>query len=294
MGQVGWGRAFNLRFMPRTAPRMHVDSFWHRPYLPRGGSLFINETTNVQIGPSGFWGFLTGAAQGFFGGGMFGMNNMWNMQTSAYTNPLAMLNAGAYPQGTTQAQTGEDKSLKNLIQVYGSDYEIVSHPKKEGFYQAHSKKGGELIEGDYDTVMKKLAEIKEEAKVEKAPKVEKVPKNTEVPDTKVKPDELKNGVTIEVLDEVWDAANPNGDGHITGETKFSGNKNDEGFYELITIGGKHYKLQKEKVNGDPVYKSLDGKENDTYRLSKKDGKIVLIQSESDKGQLSGPGRADFY
>ena len=172
MGIVGWGRAFNLRFMPNGPLRTNC---YHRP-MPRmgifgGGHMSITENINIQQGPSGFWGFMTGLTQGLFGGGIFGMGMGGGLFGMGGFSPFGFLNSNPTIQGAQQPQVSEDKSLKNLIQVYGSDYEIVSHPKKEGFYQAHSKKGGELIEGDYDTVMKKLAEIKEEAKV--APQIEK-------------------------------------------------------------------------------------------------------------------------
>ena len=115
----------------------------------------------------------------------------------------------------------------------------------------------------------------------------------EVTSAKVKPEELKNGVNITVIDEVWDAEHPNEDGHITGKTELGTKKSADGFSETITVAGKRYQLQNDKVDGDPVYKSLDG-DGDTYRLSKKDGQLVLIQSASDKDKLSGVGTTDIH
>ena len=332
MSLVGMGRAFNLRFMPNGPLRTNC---YHRP-MPHigffgggGGNMSYTENINIQNGPTGFWGFMTGLTQGLFGGGMFGCGMGGGL--------FGLLNSQkATPQGTDQAQGGEDKHLKNLQQAYGKKYEIVSHPDKKGIYQAFPKGGGKPIEGTYDDLCTKLAEEGDETptvapkkkpeKTEAQLKEEKAKEHgLELKDGKymkngkeyvwdptindfklkendssvddgrvrVKPEELANGANITVIDEVWDAAHPGHDGHIKGTTKLSGKKNDEGFDKQITVGGKRYALQDKKVDGDPVYKSLDG-DGDTYRLSKKDGKLVLIQSESDKGKLSGVGTTDIH
>lgn len=179
MGMVGWGKAFNLRFMPRTAPKLHVDSFWHRPYLPRGGSLFIKETTNVQIGPSGFWGFIIGLSQGLKGGGWFGTNNTWNMQTPAYVNPLATLNAAATQQGAKEPQTVEDKSLEQLNKLYGAKkFNIIERPA--GKFTATDEKG-KLVASNlsFDDMSEALSNYNNDVSSAVKPPEKKEPEKTE-------------------------------------------------------------------------------------------------------------------
>ena len=170
MGLVGMGRAFNLRFMPNGPLRTNC---YHRPmphvgFFGGGGNMSYTENISIQNGPTGFWGFMTGLAQGLFGGGMFGCGMGGGL--------FGLLNAkqAATPQGTGQAQ-GEDAHLKNLKQAYGKKYEIVSHPDKKGIYQAFPKDGGKPIEGTYQELCDKLAEENEEPTV----KTKKEPEKTE-------------------------------------------------------------------------------------------------------------------
>ena len=152
MSLVGMGRAFNLRFMPNGPLRTNC---YHRP-MPHvglfggGGNFSYTENVNIQNGPSGFWGFMTGLTQGLFGGGMFGMGMGGGI--------FGLLNSrqAATPQGPSQTQ-GEDAHLKNLTDFYGKSYIIKSHPDKDGIYQAVPKDGGKPIEGTYDELMEKLA-----------------------------------------------------------------------------------------------------------------------------------------
>ena len=152
MSLVGMGRAFNLRFMPNGPLRTNC---YHRP-MPQigmfgGGNYSYTENVNIQNGPSGFWGFMTGLTQGLFGGGMFGMGMGGGI--------FGLLNSrqAATPQGTAQQTSGEDAHLKNLTDFYGKSYIIKSHPDKAGIYQAVPKDGGKPIEGTYDELMEKLA-----------------------------------------------------------------------------------------------------------------------------------------
>ena len=161
MGLVGMGRAFNLRFLPNGPLRTNC---YHRPmphvgFFGGGGNMSYTENISIQNGPTGFWGFMTGLTQGLFGGGMMGMGGC------GLFDMIGMLKSNKTSQGPEQPmQNGEDKSLKNLIQVHGKDFEIVSHPTISGKYQAFPKNGGDMIEGDYDTVMKKCCDTKSEIK----------------------------------------------------------------------------------------------------------------------------------
>ena len=186
MSLVGMGRAFNLRFMPNGPLRTNC---YHRP-MPHvglfggGGNFSYTENVNIQNGPSGFWGFMTGLTQGLFGGGMFG-GGIFGLLNSRQA---------ATPQGPSQTQ-GEDAHLKNLTDFYGKSYIIKSHPDKDGIYQAVPKDGGKPIEGTYDELMNKLAEDKETQTVDPSKKKESEKTEAQLKEEKAKEKglELKDG-----------------------------------------------------------------------------------------------------
>ena len=249
------------------------------------------------------------------------------MMGTGMMSPYAMLNGAVTPQGTTQTEE-KTNNLTQLRNLFKSKNVTIEETKPGKFTATDSK--GNIIGRDLsfeemteklgnsnrtdgnpdvetETDAQRLAKKQKEAADKNDPPLEKVGNDwvskadpideehvePEVTSAKVKPEELKNGVNITVIDEVWDAAHPNEDGHITGKTELGTKKSADGFAETITVSGKRYQLQNDKVDGDPVYKSLDG-DGDTYRLSKKDGKLVLIQSASDKDKLSGVGTTDIH
>ena len=104
--------------------------------------------------------------------------NIWDffstaMMSASYALPsifgaIGSLKGSTTPQGaaTTTTTTGEDKSLANLVEFYGSKYTIKTHPTKSGIYQAVSKNGGVPIEGTFDELCKKLGEATAPAKTD--------------------------------------------------------------------------------------------------------------------------------
>ena len=190
MSLVGLGRAFNLKYRPNGPLRLNC---YHRP-MPHvglfggGGNFSYTENVNIQNGPSGFWGFMTGLTQGLFGGGMFGMGMGGGI--------FGLLNSrqAATPQGPSQTQ-GEDAHLKNLTEFYGKSFIIKSHPDKKGIYQAVPKDGGKPIEGTYDELMNKLAEDKETQTVDPSKKKESEKTEAQLKEEKAKEKglELKDG-----------------------------------------------------------------------------------------------------
>lgn len=151
MSLVGLGRAFNLRYRPNGPLRFNCYQR-QMPTVFGGGNYSYTENINIQQGPSGFWGFMSGLTQGYFGmsallgGGLFGggggLFGILNSKQQGATDPTA---------------AGEDNHLKNLTDFYGKNFIIKSHPDKKGIYQAVPKEGGKPIEGTYDELMEKLA-----------------------------------------------------------------------------------------------------------------------------------------
>ena len=170
MGIVGWGRAFNLRFMPNGPLRTNC---YHRP-MPRvgifggGGNMSYTENINIQQGPTGFWGFMTGLTQGLFGGGMFGCGMGGGLFGMGGCSPYAALNSAQTKQGAEQPKA-EDKYLTSLTSVLGAKGTFSKHPDKDGIY-IMTTKDGKVIEDTYQNLLDKF---KEEPEVNKAPEVVK-------------------------------------------------------------------------------------------------------------------------
>lgn len=133
MGIYGMGQAFNLRYANSGQFRPQHVRMGLRPPIFGGGS--YSETTNVTVnnGPTGFWGFLSGAMNGLFGGmnmgGLFGGG--MNMGMGGYGmgmggfSPFGMgcFGMGNAAQIGTQAQNAGNK-LSNLKTLYPK-YQIV-------------------------------------------------------------------------------------------------------------------------------------------------------------------------
>ena len=122
MSLVGMGRAFNLRFMPNGPLRTNC---YHRP-MPRiglfgggGGSMSYTENINIQNGPTGFWGFMTGLTQGLFGGGMMGMGGC------GLFDMIGMLKSNKTSQGPEQPQQGGDSQLTQLRNLFKSKSVVI-------------------------------------------------------------------------------------------------------------------------------------------------------------------------
>src|SRR5574344_1547096 len=119
MGIYGMGQAFNLRYANSGQFRPQHVRMGLRPPIFGGGS--YSETTNVTVnnGPTGFWGFLSGAMNGLFGGmnmgGLFGGG--MNMGMGGYGmgmggfSPFGMgcFGMGNAAQIGTQAQNAGNK-----------------------------------------------------------------------------------------------------------------------------------------------------------------------------------------
>lgn len=156
MGLVGMGRAFNLRFMPNGPLRTNC---YHRP-MPHvgifggGGNFSYTENINIQQGPTGFWGFMSGLCQGLFGGGMFGMGGgLFGCGMGG--GLFGMLNAR---QATPQGAGGQkNPDLDNLNAFFGSKGYII-RMEKDGTYTA-AKDGKIVASGSYDDVKTKLSDL---------------------------------------------------------------------------------------------------------------------------------------
>ena len=158
MSLVGMGRAFNLRFMPNGPLRTNC---YHRP-MPQigmfgGGNYSYTENVNIQNGPSGFWGFMTGLTQGLFGGGMFGMGMGGGI--------FGLLNSR---QATVSQGTGDQKNqdLDNLNAFFGGKGYVIRQ-EKDGTYTA-AKDGKIVASGKYDDVKAKLSELADETTTDEA------------------------------------------------------------------------------------------------------------------------------
>lgn len=190
MGLVGWGRAFNLRFMPNGPLRTNC---YHRP-MPHvglfggGRHVSITENINIQQGPSGFWGFMTGLSQGLFGGGMFGMGSMFGMGMGGFS-PFGALNGATTPQGAKEPQTVEDKSLEQLNKLYGAKkFNIIERPA--GKFTATDEKG-KLVASNlsFDDMSEALSNYNNDVSSEvKPPKAEKEPEAENAPKAEKKPE----------------------------------------------------------------------------------------------------------
>ncbi len=138
MSLYGLGRAFNLRFMPNGPLRTNC---YHRP-MPQigmfgGGNYSYTENVNIQNGPSGFWGFMTGLSQGLFGGGMFGLGGGLGMGGGIF----GLLNSH---QTAVSQGTGDQKNpdLDNLNAFFGSKGYVIRQ-EKDGTYTA--AKDGKIV-----------------------------------------------------------------------------------------------------------------------------------------------------
>ncbi len=159
MGLFGLGRAYDYQFRPR----MSFAQLKRGP-LPRGplfGNNFsYHETVNIQNGPSGFWGFMTGLTQGLFGGfgGMFGgfggmFGGMGLSMMGGYA-PLggALANPNLLTSQGTTTGTAEDKHLTSLTQTLGKLGTFSKHPDKPNIY-IMTTNDGKVIEDTYQNLL---------------------------------------------------------------------------------------------------------------------------------------------
>ena len=196
MSLVGMGRAFNLRFMPNGPLRTNC---YHRP-MPQigmfggGGNFSYTENVNIQNGPSGFWGFLTGLTQGFFGGGMFGMGMGGGI--------FGLLNSrqAAVPQGT-----GDQKNpdLDNLNAFFGGKGYVIRQ-EKDGTYTA-AKDGKIVASGKYDDVKAKLSELADGTTADEAKDTPEAKAKVHVP--KLEKDENGKWKDANGNEYTWDSDN---------------------------------------------------------------------------------------
>ena len=195
MGLFGRGIAFGQQFIPRDVFRFRCGG----PMLPTRSPISFNfhERITVQQGPTGIWGAL----YGFFMG--YAATRAMSADYSSMYGPVVA--QGASTGGAASAGAKEDNSLKNLIDFHGSRYTIKAHPTKEDIYQAVSKDGTEIIEGNYDELCNKLLKNKEsEKKDDPSEKTEDELKAKAAADQHL---ELKDGKYMKDGKEyVWDSA----------------------------------------------------------------------------------------
>lgn len=119
----------------------------------RGGHVSVTENINIQNGPSGFWGFMTGLTQGLFGGGMgcgmgMGMGSIFGCPSMPMMgmpmmgmSPYAMLNGAVTPQGAQQSQSAEPQNnltqLRNLFKAKN----VTIEETQPGKFTATDSKG---------------------------------------------------------------------------------------------------------------------------------------------------------
>ncbi|MBP3847363.1 hypothetical protein J6I39_06405 [bacterium] len=173
--RVGIGRAFNLKYRPNGPIRFNC---YHRqmpmPSLFGGDRYSYTENINIQRDSGGFWGFLSGLTDGFFGmtalmgglfgGGIFGEGGIFGA--------LNKKKQGA----SDSAEAGDEASLQGLNTLYGKFYNIISHPTKPGKFVAVSKDGSKEYTGTFEQ-LKDLLKVGGEVG---EPKVNKDTDSTEI------------------------------------------------------------------------------------------------------------------
>ncbi len=172
--RVGIGRAFNLKYRPNGPIRFNC---YHRqmpmPSLFGGDRYSYTENINIQRDSGGFWGFLSGLTDGFFGmtalmGGLFGGGIFGEGGLFGCNGIFGALNKKK--QGASDsAEAGDEASLQGLNTLYGKFYNIISHPTKPGQFVAVSKNGSKEYTGTFEQLkdLLKVGGDDDESKVNK-------------------------------------------------------------------------------------------------------------------------------
>ena len=167
MGIYGAGKAFNLRYTPKTVvsqqPRARQQMVPQRGIFGGGHCCGGNTNITVNNGPTGFWGFMSGMMGGLFGGGMMGNlfgGNSFGMNMGMGMSPYGALNNA---QMQPQANQPQDK-LAQLKTLY-PNHNIVSDGN--GKYSATDKDGNLIGQGlSYEDMCKALAKQPEPKKTD--------------------------------------------------------------------------------------------------------------------------------
>ena len=183
--------------------------------MPRGGNVSITENINIQNGPSGFWGFMTGLSQGLFGGGMgYGMGmggsifGCQSMPMMGMGMQMPMLGMGSYPMlngATTSQGTGDQKNpdLDNLNAFFGGKGYVIRQ-EKDGTYTA-AKDGKIVASGKYDDVKAKLSELADGTTADEAKDTPEAKAKVHVP--KLEKDENGKWKDANGNEYTWDSDN---------------------------------------------------------------------------------------
>ena len=275
MGIYGAGKAFNLRYAHRQAipqynkPRQTQQQIFvgHQHCAPS------QTTIDINYGPKGFWGFMSGfAGSGALGslfnfiGGLFGKGN--NLQASPYET----LN-----QAQALQQPGQKSGMDDITKLKQMFPKHTFVPEGDGKYRARGEDGTIYGPATYEDMYKLLQQKPENHVANENDNEEKVKDGKGAIDDQTS--EL-NGYSgnMTVHDEVRGSQyDINGKATISSETDKSSK-----FPKTITVKGNKYEYQRTQ-DGIPIYKSMDGA-GDEYRLEKsQNGKFALNQYKGDKG-----------
>lgn len=164
MGMFGAGRAFNLSFRPQ--PFGNPGSMRRVP-MPMMGNYSQTTNVNIQNGPTGFWGFMSGLfggltgnvgmgmpMGGIFGGfgmpGMMGSPCFGGMNTGIGSGVFGMLN-GAQQNNGQLSESQQISNLKELFKDYGYTG-VIGHG--DGTFSIHGGDKGTSKRMTYQEALK--------------------------------------------------------------------------------------------------------------------------------------------